>query len=110
MGAAGFWGSATGDAILMSAEITQKMAHDLYRAWRDAGDQVGWALTRGTSDHGKWFLARPHVADRQVEYTAVQAVHLRASSIESLREMLPAGLVRFEPAPGDDPVIVEVWM
>lgn len=42
--------------------------------------------------------------------TLADLEYLVAETIDELRAKLPPGLVRLDPMPGDDPVIVEVWL
>lgn len=65
-----------------------------------------WVVSWGTSDFGDQFVARPFLsfAGRPMQR------HIKAATLDGCRKLLPAGLARLEPHPGDDPVIVEVWL
>lgn len=77
-----------------------------------AGFHVQWTVTTGTSDLGRLFGARAHFIGREGGKSVhhVSASLLVAESLDDLRRMLPPGLIRLDRQPGDERVIVEVWM
>lgn len=65
-----------------------------------------WTIVWGTPDFGEQFICRPHMAAADVWARR----YLRADTLEDIRAQLPPGLTRIEPHPGDDAVIVEIWL
>lgn len=89
-------------------EITLAEAIELERQAQDLGNLLVWTITWGTSDKGDCFTVRPHwVRPGRVD---IMTVFMHADSLDELRAKLPPGLIRMEPAPEDDPVIVEFWL
>jgi hypothetical protein len=68
-----------------------------------------WTVTWGTADFGERFVARPQIVVAALGPQYMR-VHLEAESLDELRAQLPRGLTRLAPEPGDDTVIVEVWL
>ena len=71
-------------------------------------DQLSmWTVYERPADHPQQYVARRWIAIPKAELTSEFLV---ADDLESLRQKLPAGLVRMDRNPGDDPVIVETWI
>lgn len=66
-----------------------------------------WTVYERPLDHPENFLARRWEVTPEITPTGDV---LLADDLNALREMLPAGLVRLERQPADDPVIVETWL
>ncbi|WP_417546430.1 hypothetical protein [Marinobacter sp.] len=65
-----------------------------------------WVIYDKPKDHEAKFVARRW----EVDYPLMPTDDiLSANDLESLRALLPSGLVRMDRMPGDDPVIVEAW-
>ncbi|MGE3279938.1 MAG: hypothetical protein AB7H90_00980 [Alphaproteobacteria bacterium] len=73
---------------------------------RNADELLIWTITWGTADFGEQFVARPFLA------RANRFMHryLLGDTLDDIRAQLPPGLIRLDPQPNDDPVIVEVWL
>jgi hypothetical protein len=65
-----------------------------------------WTVSWGTADFGDQFVARPFLS----RAGRFMHRHLSADTLDDVRALLPVGLTRLDPEPGDDPVIVEVWL
>lgn len=63
-----------------------------------------WVIYQRPKDYPRKFVARLWNLD---EPTATALV---ADTLEEVRGLLPAGLVRIERNPLDDPVILEAWV
>jgi hypothetical protein len=62
-----------------------------------------------TRDYPNVYVARRQVCSANlVEVDA--DICAWALTLEALRSLLPEGLHRIPPMPGDDPVVVEVWL
>jgi hypothetical protein len=66
-----------------------------------------WVVYRQPNDFPQSWV----VKEWKIIAGEVKRGHMRISdSLESVRKVIPAGLVRLPPMPGDDPKIFEVWM
>lgn len=72
----------------------------------ELGALLIWTVYRSPSDAPGKMIARPHSA----RHNAPLLHHIEADDIETLRGMLPPGLLRMDRAQSDDPVIVETWI
>lgn len=66
-----------------------------------------WTVYERPLDHPGQFVARRWVATPQPSPTDDV---LFADDLDSLRKMMPPGLVHMPRRPGDDPVIAETWI
>lgn len=66
-----------------------------------------WTVYRQPLDHPDHYVARMFVTLPAPVATHVAIV---ADTLEELRQALPAGLLRLERQPADEPQIVEVWI
>lgn len=62
-----------------------------------------WTVYFNPADFPGEYVARCWALDQPTDFI------IRASTLEALRSMLPAGLYRMDRTPGDNPVIVETW-
>lgn len=67
-----------------------------------------WTIYDHPSDFPDRFIARLSLVSRAGIVATRQTIS--ATSLEELRSKLPPGLYRINRDPGDDPVIVEVWL
>ena len=65
-----------------------------------------WVIYRGARDVSTEYLVRRWEIRPG---TAVPCEGLGADTLDAARALVPAGMVRLERVPGDDPVIAEVW-
>ena len=86
--------------------ITPKLAHEMHWGAQLVGDLWFWTVTYGTSDYPGRYCAR---AASMRSGETLRFV-LLARSLETLRKVLPLGLTWTDRSPGDDPVILEVWI
>lgn len=66
-----------------------------------------WTVYERPLDHPEKFVARRWIATQQPSPTDDV---LFADDLDSLRKMMPSGLVKMQRQQGDDPVIVETWI
>jgi hypothetical protein len=66
-----------------------------------------WTVYRQPRDYPENYVARLFVTIPSPVATHVAIV---ADTLEELRKALPAGLLRLERQPADEPQIVEVWI
>ena len=87
--------------------ISHAQAIELQLEIQQAGSLPMWTITHGTADYGELWVARPQAIHKQlVPFPFV----LLGKTLEAVRASLPPGLTRMIRQPGDDPVIVEVWL
>jgi hypothetical protein len=67
-----------------------------------------WTIYRYPRDYPQGYVVRRSVTT--AEGTKHDARAFRVASLEAARLVVPAGCVRMERHPDDDPVIVEVWL
>lgn len=89
-----------------SEEMDTARAGLLQLAAREQGDLLTWAIYNSPDDHPGKFVARPFSAKRN----APLLHHLIADDLDTLRTMLPSGLIRMVRHPDDDAAIVESWI
>jgi hypothetical protein len=89
-----------------SIRISPKLAHEMHWGAFAIGDCWFWTVTHGVSDYRGRYCARP--ASIQTGETLRWV--LLARSLDDLRSYLPLGLSWTDRSPGDDPVILEVWI
>jgi hypothetical protein len=87
--------------------ITTEIATELQHRGQQQAMLVMWTVTWNSSDYPRKAVARPQYVGATVQM--LNAV-LVADSLNELRNLLPDGLIQMERFPGDDPVIIEVWM
>lgn len=69
-----------------------------------------WTIYRSPRDApGKWVVRRWRVVPGLLDPVPDEASTAH-DSLEQARAVVPAGLVMFARAPGDDPVVVETWL
>jgi len=68
-----------------------------------------WVIFKSPGDFPGEFVVREQRVVGGVIYFA-RAIHARGATVEEVRETLPAGVVRMERHPNDDPNILETWM
>lgn len=67
-----------------------------------------WTITENPSDHPGKFVARIWLVEGRI-VAATTGTYI-ADDLETVRAMLPAGLINIGRQPEDDPVIVESWI
>lgn len=67
-----------------------------------------WVITQNPTDFPGQFVARKWLIDSDVR--AVTDEHRVADTLDGVRELLPAHMIRLERDPNDDAVIVECWI
>lgn len=67
-----------------------------------------YAIYSRPSDFPSSFVVRRWTVDRQPHPES--AAHAIVGTLDEARKRIPAGLVNVGREPGDDPVIVEVWL
>jgi hypothetical protein len=92
--------------ILTSQRITREDAALIQKQMTAGSDLLVWVITDNPRDLPGRFVARPYSAKN----AGSLPVHLEAPSLDEIRELLPAGLVRIGRAKVDDPVVVETWL
>lgn len=70
---------------------------------------LNWTIYDHPKDYPDNFVVRRWRLGDGGEPVPDQECHL-ADSLEEARKYIPLGLVRMEPSPGEDPVIVETWI
>ena len=68
-----------------------------------------WTVYDHPKDYPRDFVARRSIIER-LGRTFVTNDVIIAPSLDEVRELLPPGLYRLDPMPGDEPQIVEVWL
>lgn len=91
-----------------SIEIDALYAHQIHGAALSLGQLMIWTIYFNTKDFPDWFVARPTII--RPKTSGPLPMHLMARDIDTLRTMLPGGLVCLGRKPEDDPVILEVWV
>ena len=92
-----------------SIQIDTKYADHLQRSALSLNQLLIWTVyTPTTPDFPGWFIARPTII--RPKTSGPIPMHLMARDLDTLRAMLPAGLVCLQRKPEDDPVILEVWV
>jgi hypothetical protein len=66
-----------------------------------------WTIYHNPSDYPGKYVARKFAITKDIVPTRDMFI---ADSLEEIRAMLPPNLYCTSPLPGDDPVIVEVWL
>jgi hypothetical protein len=94
---------------VVDCALTTQAAERLHDIASVDGYLVIWTVTTGTKDFGTAFVARPLCVGYGGAHH-MMSCHLMAPTLEALRERLPPGLTRMDRQPGDDAVIVEVWL
>lgn len=87
-------------------EMTADGAATLQRAANAKNDLLVWAITENPKDYPGKYVARPWSTR---EFKALR-YHLKADTLDGLREMLPFGLSQIQRDGSDDAVIVETWV
>jgi DUF438 domain-containing protein len=87
--------------------IATRKAEELHSECMEQGVLPMWTVTWNTSDYPRKAVARLTMT---IDVVLQSPYVLIADSLEELREELPAHLIKLERHPGDDPVIVEVWL
>lgn len=67
-----------------------------------------WCVTHDPSDLPGLYVARLHITKAGSVY--VTTIAATGDTLESVRSVLPPGLIRFDRAPQDEPQIVETWL
>jgi len=86
--------------------LNTEEAVEVQRGAHAKGDLLIWTVYCKPSDQPDHYIARPHSS----RFARPLPYHLRAESLEGIRELLPSGLYRMARAEADDPVIVETWI
>ena len=74
----------------------------------DQNDLVIWTIYWSPTDYPGEYVARAHIVGRK-RSGATKYIR-RGSTLQSIHDQLPIGLVRFPRSPDDEPQIVESWM
>ena len=91
-----------------SIEIDALYAHQIHGAALSLGQLMIWTVYFSPKYFPDWFVARPFII--RPKTSGPVPMHLMARDIDTLRAMLPGGLVRLERKPQDEPQILEVWV
>jgi len=91
-----------------SIEIDALYAHQIHCSAVSLGQLLIWTVYFSPKDFPDWFVARPTMI--RPKTSGPIPMHLMARDINTLRTMLPGGLVRLERKPEDEPQIMEVWV
>lgn len=86
--------------------IKPKLAHEMHWGAALIDDLWFWTVTHGVSDYPGRFCARA----ASIRHGETLRWVLVSRSLDHLRIILPLGLTWTGRSPGDDPVIVEVWV
>lgn len=68
-----------------------------------------WVVYKNPSDYPGKFVVRRQWASRAGEHKCVYPECV-TDSLDKARSVIPGGLYRLDRMPGDDPVILEVWL
>ena len=79
------------------------------REWPEGAVMAQFVIYKFPRDFPSDYVMRAHFIMNNNTVVA-DSVAWRAPTIEGLHAILPPGLTRLEPMPGDDPVIFEVWI
>jgi hypothetical protein len=88
--------------------IDPRTAQQIQYAAVRRGELLVWTVYDHPTDHPLMFIARPHLTTPGQEKPL--PFYLEATSLQTLRLALPAGLTRIERFPADDPKITETWI
>lgn len=92
-----------------SIEIDTRYAEQLKRSALSLGQLLIWTIYDHPADFPEFFVARPHVI--RPKSAGPLPMHLVAQDLDTLRAMLPDGLVRLARNPAHDhPNVIEVWV
>ena len=91
-----------------SMEIDRRYAEQLQGSAVSLGQLLIWTIYDHPLDYPDWFVARPHII--RPKTSGPIPMHLIARDLDTLRALLPDGLVRLERQAADDPCILENWV
>jgi hypothetical protein len=91
-----------------SIEIDALYAVQLQASAISLSQLLIWTIYDHPLDYPEWFVARPQII--RPKTSGPIPMHLMAKELNTLRALLPDGLVCLNRQPTDDPFILEVWV
>lgn len=91
-----------------SIQINPDYARLVQLSAASLGQLLIWTIYDHPTDYPEWFVAKPHII--RPKTSGPMPMHLMATTLDTLRLMLPDGLTRLGRQLNDDPFIIEVWV